>query len=83
MTEPETIKTLLLRQITASVRWTDCVTMAANMGSTTFLELGAGKVLSGLLKQIDPNLTAVYVKKIPRKIYSFNNFLGPFLMVLI
>jgi [acyl-carrier-protein] S-malonyltransferase len=44
----------LIRQVTGAVRWVDCVQSLAAAGPTHFIEVGPGKVLSGLLKQIDP-----------------------------
>lgn len=47
------IKAEMLRQITESVRWADCVKTAMSAGENTFIEFGPGKVLSGLIKRID------------------------------
>ena len=44
----------LIRQVTGAVRWVDCVQSLLAAGPTHFIEVGPGKVLSGLLKQIDP-----------------------------
>jgi [acyl-carrier-protein] S-malonyltransferase len=44
---------LLLRQITAPVRWEECVKRMRAMGASSFVEVGPGKVLSGLLRRID------------------------------
>jgi [acyl-carrier-protein] S-malonyltransferase len=44
----------LIRQVTGAVRWVDCVQSLVAAGPTHFIEVGPGKVLSGLLKQIDP-----------------------------
>jgi len=49
------LREALLRQIVNPVRWVEVVeTLVAN-GSTTFLELGPGRVLSGLIRQIAPD----------------------------
>jgi [acyl-carrier-protein] S-malonyltransferase len=42
----------LLRQVAAPVRWTACVERLAAEGATAFVEVGPGRVLSGLLKRI-------------------------------
>ena len=44
----------LIRQVTGAVRWADCVKSLAAAGAEVFIEVGPGKVLCGLLKQIDP-----------------------------
>jgi [acyl-carrier-protein] S-malonyltransferase len=44
----------LIRQVTGAVRWVDCVQSLVAAGATHFIEVGPGKVLCGLLKQIDP-----------------------------
>ena len=44
----------LIRQVTGAVRWVDCVQSLIAAGATCFVEVGPGKVLCGLLKQIDP-----------------------------
>jgi [acyl-carrier-protein] S-malonyltransferase len=52
----------LTRQVTGAVRWVDCVRALADGGADVFVEVGPGKVLCGLLKQIDPGLKAVNVE---------------------
>jgi [acyl-carrier-protein] S-malonyltransferase len=47
-------KDALIRQVTGAVRWVDCVQSLIAAGATCFVEVGPGKVLCGLLKQIDP-----------------------------
>ena len=47
------IKTLLIDQITSRVRWRESVNYMIKKGVTNFLEIGPGKVLSGLVKKID------------------------------
>ena len=44
----------LTQQVTGTVRWVDCVQALIAAGATHFVEVGPGKVLCGLLKQIDP-----------------------------
>jgi [acyl-carrier-protein] S-malonyltransferase len=43
----------LIRQVTGTVRWVDCVQSLIAAGTDVFIEVGPGKVLCGLLKQID------------------------------
>ena len=42
----------LLRQVASPVRWTECVERLAREGATTFVEVGPGRVLTGLLRRI-------------------------------
>jgi [acyl-carrier-protein] S-malonyltransferase len=43
----------LIRQVTGAVRWDECVRGLAALGAETFVEVGPGKVLWGLMRQID------------------------------
>ncbi len=57
--EPARIRDLLVQQVTAMVRWREsALTMKAN-GVSVLVELGAGKVLTGLARRIDPELSGV------------------------
>ena len=42
----------LVAQVTGAVRWVECMELLAAQGATQFIEVGPGRVLSGLLKQI-------------------------------
>lgn len=55
-TDPERIRRNLALQITSSVQWVDSVRAIAAAGVTTFLEIGPGNVLKGLIRKIDPAL---------------------------
>jgi [acyl-carrier-protein] S-malonyltransferase len=57
--EPETIRSLLVQQVTAMVRWRESVLRMKEEGVETLVELGTGKVLSGLIRRIDRDLKAV------------------------
>jgi [acyl-carrier-protein] S-malonyltransferase len=50
------IRELLLKQLTSPVRWEESIVNMAADGATTFLEIGPGKVLQGLVKRIAPNV---------------------------
>jgi [acyl-carrier-protein] S-malonyltransferase len=63
-TRADDVRPFLVRQVTAPVRWTDCVGRMAREGCHTFLEVGPGKVLTGLLKRIDSALTGVAVEDV-------------------
>ena len=52
VTDPETIRRNLVAQVTGMVRWRETITFLAGAGVDTFVEVGAGKVLSGLAKRI-------------------------------
>ena len=47
--------------MTASVYWTDTISKMLEMGTEGFIEIGAGKVLSGLIKKIDRNALIMQV----------------------
>ncbi len=53
---------VLTRQVTGAVRWVDCVQSLKAAGADLYIEVGPGKVLCGLLKQIDPSLKTTNVE---------------------
>jgi [acyl-carrier-protein] S-malonyltransferase len=57
--DPQVIKALMLEQIYSPVKWVDCVKQLKASGASTLVECGPGKVLSGLTKRIDRELTAL------------------------
>lgn len=57
VTESATIKNLLVEQLYSPVRWEESVQKMIELGVTTFIECGPGKVLSGLVKKIDRSVT--------------------------
>ncbi len=59
--DPGAIKAMMLEQVTGTTNWAQDVLTAKEMGATTFVEFGPGKVLSGLVKKIDPSLNALNV----------------------
>ena len=61
VTDPATIRSLLVEQITGSVRWRESVMYMAAQGVTEVFEIGAGKALSGMIKRIDRGLTTMAV----------------------
>ena len=56
--DPAEIKRLLVEQVTGRVRWRESVEWMAAQGVTELVEIGAGKVLSGLARRIDKSLAA-------------------------
>ena len=61
ITDPSEIVARLVQQVTGTVRWRESVAYMAAAGVTTFYELGAGKVLSGLVKRIADGATGVAI----------------------
>jgi [acyl-carrier-protein] S-malonyltransferase len=61
VSDPETIRKLLVEQVTGAVRWRECVAWIASQGVLKFVECGSGKVLAGLLKRIAPGATGISV----------------------
>ncbi len=61
---PDRIKNLLIDQIEKPVRWRESIINMINLGSKKFIEIGPGKVLSGLVKRIDRNLELIQVNNI-------------------
>ncbi len=59
-TEPQRLRNELIGQISGSVKWTQCMQRLAALGVTNFVELGSGKVLTGLAKKIDSKLTGTF-----------------------
>ena len=57
--DPETLRKLLVQQVTALVRWRESVLAMKAGGVTRLVEVGAGKVLTGLAKRIDKDLEAI------------------------
>ncbi|HEY1154305.1 MAG TPA: ACP S-malonyltransferase, partial [Pseudolabrys sp.] len=59
--DPADIVKRLVEQVTGTVRWRESVSYMAGQGVTTFYEVGAGKVLSGLVKRIADSATGVSI----------------------
>ncbi len=59
--DPETIRQLLVEQVTGSVRWRESVQWMAAQGVTEAWEIGAGKALSGMIKRIDRSVATLAV----------------------
>ena len=61
LADPEEIRLRLVEQVTGTVRWAESVAFMAAQGVSSFYELGAGKVLSGLVKRIAPEASGTAV----------------------
>ena len=61
ITDPDEIRRRLIEQVTGTVRWRESVAYMAGQGVMRFFEIGAGKVLSGLVKRIADGAVGVSV----------------------
>jgi [acyl-carrier-protein] S-malonyltransferase len=61
VTNPDAIRSGLVAQVTATVRWRDSVTYMSAHDVTQFIELGSGKVLTGLIKRIVEGATTISI----------------------
>lgn len=62
-TAPDDIRDLLTRQVTGRVRWTESVGYMADQGCGQFIEIGAGKILCGLIRRIQRDSTTINVSE--------------------
>ena len=62
VTTADAARDALIRQVTGAVRWVDCMAALKAAGANLFIEAGPGRVLCGLLKQIDPELKSLNVE---------------------
>jgi len=60
--QPDAIRDALIRQVTGAVRWVDCIQQLQLSNVTHYIEVGPGKVLSGLNRQIDRTLSTTNVE---------------------
>ncbi len=62
--DPDIIRSLLIKQIESPVRWRESIIHMIKSGNKKFIEIGPGKVLSGLVKRIDRNVELIQVNNI-------------------
>jgi len=62
VSEPAEIRSMLEKQVTGSVRWTESIELLIEKGHRTFIELGPGKVLAGLVAKISKDATVYSVE---------------------
>ncbi len=62
--EPSQIKDLLIKQIESPVRWRESIINMVEKGTKTFIEIGPGKVLSGLIKRINKDVEIISINEI-------------------
>lgn len=70
VSEPEGIANLLVEQVTGAVRWRESVASMTSLGIHQMVEVGAGKVLSGLARRIDRSLETANLQE-PADIEAF------------
>jgi [acyl-carrier-protein] S-malonyltransferase len=61
-TAPDELRDALLRQVSAPVRWLDSMQLLINEDVQTFVEVGPGKVLSGLMRQTNRDIRCLNVE---------------------
>jgi [acyl-carrier-protein] S-malonyltransferase len=62
LTKGSEVPDCLVRQVTGPVRWVECIQLLIAQGATHFIEVGPGRVLSGLMRQIDRNQKTLNVE---------------------
>ena len=72
ISDPAEIRRRLVEQVTGTVRWRESIAFMAGHGVETFYELGAGKVLSGLVKRVAASATGVSIGT-PADVEAFKN----------
>jgi [acyl-carrier-protein] S-malonyltransferase len=75
VSDPAEIVRRLVEQVTGTVRWRECVAFMAGAGVTSFYEVGAGKVLTGLVKRIAEGATGTAIGT-PEDIRAFKASVG-------
>jgi [acyl-carrier-protein] S-malonyltransferase len=68
--EPETIRRLLVDQVTLRVRWRESVLTFRGLGISTTVEASGNRVLTGMVKRIDPELQVIAIDT-PQDIEAF------------
>jgi [acyl-carrier-protein] S-malonyltransferase len=70
VTRTDDVRRALIAQIASPVQWVACVQTLVQAGCTTFLELGSGRVLTGLVRQINPDVET-FAADSPQKVSTF------------
>jgi [acyl-carrier-protein] S-malonyltransferase len=71
---PESARDALIRQVTGAVQWEASMRKLIDAGVTTFVEVGPGKVLCGLMRQIDRSKTCLNVENEESLAKTVNHF---------
>ena len=64
VTDAKEIKELLVKQVSSSVKWQQCVEKMIAEGIDTFVEIGPGKTLSGFMRKINRNVTVMNIQNV-------------------
>jgi [acyl-carrier-protein] S-malonyltransferase len=67
--DKNSIKDLLIKQVTSPVLWWDSMTALIDLGVDTFIEIGPGKTLTGFLKKIDPSVSGYNISTVEEMTY--------------
>ena len=71
MSSAEALGDALIRQVTGSVRWVESMRLLIAQGPAQFIEVGPGKVLCGLMRQIDRSQSCIHVDEVLREGFTF------------
>jgi [acyl-carrier-protein] S-malonyltransferase len=77
VTTADAARQALIEQVTGTVRWVGCVQALLGAGAEVFVEVGPGKVLTGLLRQIDRGLKCVNVEDVASLEKALAELKGP------
>ena len=72
--DPQKIKELLFKQIYSTVRWRESIINMSNKGITNYIEIGPGKVLSGMVKRTVKNINCFSINSIDDMKITVNEF---------
>ncbi len=75
-TNANTLRENVIRQISAPVRWIECIEQMQDLGATKFIELGSGKVLNGLVKKILGEKATTYPMNSLEELKAVTSLLG-------
>jgi [acyl-carrier-protein] S-malonyltransferase len=62
VTEPSDIRTMLEKQVTGTVRWTESIETLRQQGHQRFIEFGLGKIIAGMVKKIDKDAEIISIE---------------------
>lgn len=65
VSEPAEIRSMLEKQVTGTVRWTESIETLRSMGHQRFIEFGLGKIIAGMVKKIDKDAEVFSIEDIP------------------